>query len=271
MTPDQHAQLALLLEVASTPKPGNVDRHHDHPDLLFEHFLAGAIGAGGGLRAAQAGSPIGPAFEIAGVMPDVHINSMREAIAPTVFAVSAQPSSGYNVLVRFAPGRTAEGLRHVRTVLADVRPDTPPEVSFLSEAVADLYDEERRFGILTTTLAALAILLAALGLAGLVGYLTRLRVKEIGVRKALGGSVGGIVALLNREYVVIVGVAFAVGVPLAWLAANWWLQRFAYRIELSPLVFIGAGVGALAVAVAAVSVQAVRAARVSPAEALRSE
>jgi len=213
----------------------------------------------------------GLAFEIAGVMPDVHINSMREAIAPTVFAVSAQPSSGYNVLVRFAPGRTAEGLRHVRTVLAEVRPDTPSEVSFLSESVADLYEEERRFGILTTTLATLAILLAALGLAGLVGYLTRLRIKEIGVRKALGGSVGGIVALLNREYVVIVGVAFAVGVPLAWLAADWWLRRFAYQVDLSPLVFVATGVGALAVAVAAVSVQAVRAARISPAEALRSE
>jgi putative ABC transport system permease protein len=162
-------------------------------------------------------------------------------------------------------------MEHLRGVWSDLRPDEPFEASFLSEEVARLYEQERRFTTLSGVLAGIAVLLAALGLASLVAYLTRLRLKEIGVRKALGGSTASIVALLNKEYVQIVGVAFLVGAPLAWWAADAWLGRFASRIDLSPLVFLGSGLVALVVAVGAVSVQALRAARVDPARVLRSE
>ena len=84
-------------------------------------------------------------------------------------------------------------------------------------------------------------------------------------------SVASIVTLLNKEYVQIVGVAFLVGAPVAWLAAEWWLGRFAYQVDLSVWPFLAAGVGALVVAVAAVSTQALRAAQVDPARVLRSE
>jgi putative ABC transport system permease protein len=152
-----------------------------------------------------------------------------------------------------------------------MRPNTPLQTVFLDDSVAELYQQERRFTALAGALAVLAILMAAIGLASLVAYLTRLRTKEIGVRKALGGSVASIVALLNKEYVQIVGVAFLVGAPLAWLAADWWLGRFAYRIGLSAWPFLAAGAGALVVAIGAVSTQALRAARVDPAQVLRSE
>jgi putative ABC transport system permease protein len=141
----------------------------------------------------------------------------------------------------------------------------------MSNLVADLYEQEQRFTTLSGVLAGIAILLAALGLASLVAYLTRLRLKEIGIRKALGGTTASIVALLNKEYVRLVGVAFVVGVPLAWWVANRWLQQFALQVDVSPLVFLGSGLAALVVAVAAVSLQAGRAARVDPARVLRSE
>jgi ABC-type antimicrobial peptide transport system permease subunit len=141
----------------------------------------------------------------------------------------------------------------------------------MSNLVADLYEQEARFTTLSGVLAGIAILLAALGLASLVAYLTRLRMKEIGVRKALGGSVASIVALLNKEYVQLVGAAFFVGVPLAWWAAHTWLGQFVNQVGVSPLVFVGTGLGALVVAVLAVSTQALRAARVDPATVLRSE
>jgi putative ABC transport system permease protein len=196
---------------------------------------------------------------------------MRERAVPTLYEVYSNPPFGYNVLVRLAPGRTPAGLERIRNVWADMKPDTPLQTTFLSEEVAELYQQERRFTALAGALAALAILTAAIGLAALVAYLTRLRTKEIGIRKALGGSTGSIVALLNREYVQIVGVAFALGAPLAWLAADWWLGRFAYQVDLSVLPFLVAGVGALVVAVGAVSTQALRAARIDPAQVLRSE
>lgn len=210
-------------------------------------------------------------YPIAGVLPTLHLNPMRERAVPTLYEVYSNPPFGYNVLVRLAPGRTPAGLERIQEVWADMKPDTPLQTTFLSEEVAELYQQERRFTALAGALAMLAILMAAIGLAALVAYLTRLRTKEIGVRKALGGSTGSIVALLNREYVQIVGVAFALGAPLAWLAADWWLGRFAYQVDLSVLPFLAAGAGALAVAVAAVSTQALRAAQVDPARVLRSE
>jgi putative ABC transport system permease protein len=208
---------------------------------------------------------------IAGVLPNMHLRPMRQTIQPTVFRV--RPVRGYvfGAIVHFAPGRIDEGMQHLRNVWADVRPETPLEATFLDDQVAALYDQERRFTALAGALAGLAILMAAIGLAALVAYLTRLRMKEIGIRKALGGSVASIVALLNKEYVQLVGAAFLLGAPLAWWAAGAWLGRFAYQIDLSLLPFAAAGLGALAVAVGAVSTQALRAAQVDPAQVLRSE
>jgi putative ABC transport system permease protein len=208
---------------------------------------------------------------IEGVLPDLYFHSMRQELAPTAYRVHATPPWSTSILVRFAPGQVQAGMEHARTVWADERPDRPFQASFMSNLVADLYEQEQRFTTLAGALAGIAILLAALGLASLVAYLTRLRMKEIGVRKALGGSVAGIVALLNKEYVQIVGAAFLVGVPLAWWAASTWLGQFANQVSVSPLVFVGTGVGALTVAVVAVSTQALRAARVDPATVLRSE
>ncbi|NBB74846.1 MAG: FtsX-like permease family protein [Bacteroidetes bacterium] len=212
-----------------------------------------------------------PPYPIAGVLPPIHLNSMRQSVDPALYEVTAAPRYGYNVLVRLVPGRIDDGLQAIRAAWPDVQPDTPLRTTFLDEDVAQLYEQEARFTTLSSVLASLAILLAALGLASLVAYLTRLRMKEIGIRKALGGSVASIVALLNTEYVQIVSAAFVVGAPLAWWAAEAWLGQFAYQVGLSPLVFVGAGLGALAVAVLAVSTQALRAARVDPATVLRSE
>jgi putative ABC transport system permease protein len=208
---------------------------------------------------------------VAGVLPNMHLRPMRQEIKPTIFRVFPARSYTFNAIVRFTPGRTDEGMQHVREVWSEIRPDAPFQATFLSDRVAQLYDQERQFSALAAVLAGLAILLAAIGLASLVAYLTRLRTKEIGVRKALGGSVSSIVALLNKEYIQIVGAAFVVGAPLAWLTADWWLGQFAYQIDLSPIPFLAAGMGALIVAVTAVSTQALRAARVDPAQVLRSE
>jgi putative ABC transport system permease protein len=208
---------------------------------------------------------------IEGILPDLYFHSMRQELAPTAYRIHATPPWSTSILVRLESGRLQAGMEHVRTVWGDLRPDRPFQASFMSNLVADLYEQEQRFTTLSGVLAGIAILLAALGLASLVAYLTRLRLKEIGIRKALGGTTASIVALLNKEYVRLVGVAFVVGVPLAWWVANRWLQQFALQVDVSPLVFLGSGLAALVVALAAVSLQAGRAARVDPARVLRSE
>ena len=208
---------------------------------------------------------------IAGVIENLHLTPMRISIPPTQVRIAPLPSYAVNILVRLTDGQTQAGVQHIRDVWSTFRPETPIRLAFLDTQIASLYEQEARFTTLSGVLAGIAILLAAIGLASLVAYLTRLRMKEIGIRKALGGSVAGIVALLNKEYVQIVGVAFLVGMPLAWFAADGWLGGFAYRVDLSLVPFLAAGLGALAVAVLAVSTQALRAARVDPATVLRSE
>ena len=106
---------------------------------------------------------------------------------------------------------------------------------------------------------------------GLSAYVVQRRIREIGVRKALGATVTHIVVRLNREFVALVGVALVVAAPVAYWASREWLQTFAYRIDISPLVFLGTGMIALLVALSAASYQAWQAARINPADALRSE
>jgi putative ABC transport system permease protein len=220
---------------------------------------------------------LGPSYDepirmtIDGVLPDMHFRPMRQEIKPTVFRVRPVRSATFGAIVRFAPEQTKVGMEQVRSVWSEIRPDTPLSATFLDDRVATLYDQENRFMQLVGVLTRLAILLAAIGLASLVAYLTRLRLKEIGIRKALGGSIGSIVVLLNREYVGIVAVAFVVGAPLAWWIAELWLDQFAYRAGVSVFAFIAAGLGALFVALATVSLQALRAAQIDPAKILRSE
>jgi putative ABC transport system permease protein len=105
----------------------------------------------------------------------------------------------------------------------------------------------------------------------LAAYAAQRRQKEIGIRKAIGASIGSIIQLLSREYVALVGVAFAVAAPVAYLAMEAWLQNFAYRINVAPSVLVGAGALTLLVALTTVGLQAVRAARTDPARVLRSE
>ena len=115
------------------------------------------------------------------------------------------------------------------------------------------------------------MLIACLGLFGLATHAAQRRTKEIGIRKALGASVSSIVTLLSREFLVLVIISFVVAVPVAYLTMQQWLQDFAYRVELSGGLFVLAGGLACAIALGTVSVQAFRAARIDPAEALRSE
>ena len=117
----------------------------------------------------------------------------------------------------------------------------------------------------------LAILIACLGLLGLAAFTAQQRTKEIGIRKALGATAAGIVRLLSKDFLKLVGVAFIIAVPVAYWAMSQWLQGFAYRIDLGAGVFLFAGVLALVVALTTVGTQAWRAARTDPATALHSE
>src|SRR5690606_6213059 len=131
---------------------------------------------------------------------------------------------------------------------------------FLDDNLDALYRAEETLGKVATAFAILAILVACLGLFGLASFMTEQRRKEIGVRKTMGASVAGIVLLLSKEFARLVGVAFLVAAPLAYLAFDGWLGHFAYRTDVGIGVFVVSGLAALVVALGTVSYQTIRAA-----------
>ena len=213
---------------------------------------------------------------IDGVVDNFHFRPLYQRVEPTFLRVrpSVETMSTLNVraaLISLDPQTLNRGLDRVRAAWASVRPDTPFRPQFVDDQLARLYEEERRIGQMGMGLTIIALLLAALGLVGLSAYVVQRRTTEIGVRKALGATITDIVLHLNREFLVLVGVALVVAAPLAYAVAQQWLASFAYRIDVNPLVFVGAGGGALLVSLTAASYQAWSTARISPADALRQE
>jgi putative ABC transport system permease protein len=147
----------------------------------------------------------------------------------------------------------------------------PFTYTFMDDDFNRLYQSEKQTGQLFISFAVFAILIACLGLLGLVTYAAEQRTKEIGIRKVLGASISGIVGLLSRDFALLIGIAALVAFPLAWWFMYKWLQTFAYRTGISWWIFLVAGVAALAIALITVSIQTIRAAVANPVKSLRSE
>jgi putative ABC transport system permease protein len=222
-------------------------------------------------------------FEIVGVVRDFHFASLRDEIEPLVYTVNPNPllrgasmvgwftSFQRKLQVRIASTDVPATLETLRHTWARAAPDAPFNYYFLDEAVQTQYVQEERLSRITSTASMLAILIAALGLFALATLSVLRRRKEIGVRKVLGAGTAGIVALLSKDFLMLVAVAFVIAVPVAYLGVSRWLESFAYRIEPGVAVFAAAGVLAGMVAFAAVSYHALRAASADPVKALRSE
>ena len=219
-------------------------------------------------------SPSRPTID--GVVDNFHFRPLYQRVQPTFLRVhprveNMNPLNVRSALVRLDPQALERGLDRLEAAWTSVRPDTPFAPQFVDRQLAQLYEEEQRIGQMGMGLTGIALVLAALGLIGLSAYVVQRRTKEIGVRKALGATVSGIVLRLNREFLVLVGVALVVAAPVAYVIAEQWLASFAYRIDVNPLVFLGAGGIAVVASLAAASYQAWSAARVNPADALRQE
>ena len=218
--------------------------------------------------------PIGKRFQaktskghVIGVVKDFHVRSVRNAIQPTVLW-NYQPMM---LVVRIAPDDVAATIAFLKETWEQFVTVRPFDFYFLDEQLQGQYGREEHEAMSLGTLATLAIFVACLGLLGLASYTAEQRTREIGIRKAVGGTAAAIVGLLVRESVLLVAAATVVASPIAYYAMNRWLQDFAYRISLGPGVFLLGGALAMGAAVLAVAYQAARAATANPVDALRYE
>ena len=212
---------------------------------------------------------------VIGVVEDVYLESVRTAIKPMIYLVPPEGDAGLfgfqQASLKLTGADLAETLAFIEAKWAEVVPGQPMQRRFLEEDFDALYRGEERQFVLLTVFSLLAISIACLGLFGLASYATERRTKEIGVRKAVGGSVLDIVRLLTAEFSKPVLLANLAAWPIAYFAMQRWLSSFAYRIDMSPWVYAGSALMALVVAWLAVGVVATRAARAKPIRALRYE
>ncbi|MBT1687161.1 ABC transporter permease [Dawidia soli] len=208
---------------------------------------------------------------IVGVVNDYHQLSLKKTITPVVFQCAPYEGEFYSLRINTGHDNLERTLANVQAAYEKAFPGNPFDYFFLDDYFNRQYKNERQFGMLFTTFAALALAIGCLGLLGLSAYTAVQRTKEIGIRKVLGSSEGGIFVLLSKDYVRLVTLSIVLSVPLVYFLMNSWLQRFAYHTSISPLVFIGAGAIVLLISLLTVSIQTLRAARTNPVDSLRYE
>jgi len=211
---------------------------------------------------------------VIGVVKDFHFQPMDLKIEP-LFMMLRTDSTNYgnygNIAMKVEMDDLENTLAHVRQTFKNIAPAIPFEYHFLDESFDKLYESEQRLGKAFTIFTILALLIACIGLFGLVSYTVVQRTKEIGIRKVLGASVVNIVELLSKDFLKMVIIALVLAGPIAWYAMRQWLNDFAYRIDIQWWVFVLAAVGAIGVSVLTVSFQSVRAALANPINSLRNE
>ena len=216
------------------------------------------------------GAKEGEFVTIIGVLEDFHIASLHERIKPMILR-PLSPSDWRLTSVKVR----GEGLPQTLALIARTwkkhTGGQPFKYSFLEADFGALYESERRAGRIFSAFSALAVLVACLGLYGLVSFAAEQRMREIGIRKTFGASPASLTGLLSREVVVLVGIAAAVASPPAFLLAQGWLRDFAFRVTIPPLMFVATGAAVLAIAVLSVAFRAVRAAAANPVDTLRYE
>jgi len=208
---------------------------------------------------------------VVGVVKDFHIKSLHDNIEPLAMFIPQQVGAFSYLLLKTKLQdirRTISFIEQQMNVFASHRPF---EYSFLDQELDSLYKSEERAGQIFYSFSGLALLISSLGLFGLASFSAEQRTKEIGIRKVLGASVFGVLFLQLKEYLKFVVIAFIIALPITYFSMNFWLQNFAYRIDINYVTFLIAGGISLLIALSAVSYYVIRTAFANPVEALRHE
>ncbi len=208
-------------------------------------------------------------YTIVGVVQDFHTFSPKSSLLPV--AVHLTDKGFSQVLVKLDTQNLSGTVESLKSVWAEFEPFLPFELNFMDQEIAAEYLEERNLFKLFSSFAMLAIMIACLGLFGLVTFTAEQRRKEIGIRKVLGASVERILTLISKDFLWLIALGFLVASPIAWYLMNEWLQDYAYKIEISPWIFVLSGLVAIVIAFATISFQSIKAALSNPVEILKNE
>lgn len=214
---------------------------------------------------------------IKAVIKDFNFTSLHEPVKGMMFSMKVDTSTDFTrhggvIYVRLDPAaQLRDKIAAVEAIFRKHQPQSPFDYYFLDDAFNALYQSEDRLANIFTGFTAVGLVIACLGLFGLVTFYTEVRTKEVGIRKVLGAGLRSVLVLLSKDFVYLVLVSVVVASPLAYWLMQTWLSSFPYRIAIPLWFFVAAALGVLTVTCLTVGIQAWRAARSNPAEALRSE
>lgn len=210
-------------------------------------------------------------YEVAGVVKDFNYSTLHKNINPFMIICEPKRDDIHDVIVNVSSDDYKMLIGKIETIWKKDLSTEPFQYSFLDDEVAQLYQADITFSNIINSFTLMAILISCLGLFGLAAFSAEQRKKEIGVRKVLGASVAGVVRLLSKDFLKLVGISILIATPVAWSAMNKWLQSFSYRINISWWMFALAGAIAIAIALITVSFQSIKAAMANPVKSLRTE
>jgi ABC-type antimicrobial peptide transport system permease subunit len=212
------------------------------------------------------------ALPIVGVVSDFQVTSVRESIRPVALVAYKQYANNISIkLNSFRPTDWQKTLAAIGSLWKRFYPDEPFNYAFYDQTLAAFYEQERTTGRIVNLATFVAILISCLGLFGLSIHMVFQRTKEIGVRKVLGSSVPSIVSLLAIDFLKPVFIALLLASPIAWYLMQWWLEDFAYRVDIKWWVFLVTSALTLSIALLTVIFQSVKAALSNPVVSLKSD
>ncbi|HYF69265.1 MAG TPA: FtsX-like permease family protein [Ohtaekwangia sp.] len=206
---------------------------------------------------------------VIGVVKDFHLNSLKESVSPVVLHIF--PFAYSSIAFRIQPENVPETIAHLEKTWKQFNSEWPFEYRFIDDNFDKLYKSEQKLATLFTFFTAFTIFVACLGLFGLVVYSTTQKYKEISIRKVLGAEESSLVIHLGKHYVLLIVIAFVIAIPFSYYAAHAWLERFAYRMELTPILFVKSGLSIIVISLLTVGIQSLKAARSNPVNALKEQ
>ncbi|MDC6388240.1 ABC transporter permease [Maribacter sp. PR1] len=209
-------------------------------------------------------------FPVIGVVKDYHFEKLDKTIAPITMMMSRDYDL-YYAYVKVAPVNLAKSYDAIKSAWAKISPNSKFLGSFLDENINRTFRKEERVTTMITSGSILAIALSCIGLFAISLLIVNQRTKEIGVRKVIGASVANIAFLLTKDFLKLVGVSFLIASPLAWWFMKEWLENYPFKIDLSPIFFLGAGLLAAVIALCTVGARTIKAAMGNPVDSLRQE
>lgn len=209
------------------------------------------------------------AGKILGVTGDFVSKSVALNQDPVAFVVVKDTRQ---VLIRTQKGSNAwESLEKLNTIVKEIETENTPQVSFYSEHVAKLYDNEKQFGLLISLFSLVAIIISLVGVFGIVAFETQNRRKEIGIRKVFGATINQVLEMFNVKFILLVGVSCVIALPIAYWGVSQWLEGFVYKTPIVWWVFVVAGFTVALVTVITVTIQSYRSATENPVKAISNE